>query len=196
MIRKLLGDVKFFQFLLAIDRDFLEQARLGSCPYCGAPLYRSDYPRKPRGGPESAEKEYGRRFSLCCSRDGCRKRLTPPSVRFLGRKVYVAAAVVIVTVMMHGETPARLEKLREIVGADPRTIDRWKNWWREPFAAGPFWKSSTSRFDRPVDEGGLPASLFERFAGSLQDKLASLLKFISPITTRSSPENLAFRGSA
>jgi len=31
------------------------------------------------------------RFSFCCARDGCRTRKTPPSFRFLGRKVYLAA---------------------------------------------------------------------------------------------------------
>jgi len=30
-------------------------------------------------------------LSFCCDRDGCRKRVTPPSVRFLGRKVYLGA---------------------------------------------------------------------------------------------------------
>jgi hypothetical protein len=33
------------------------------------------------------DKGYGQRFSFCCAVGGCRKRTTPPSLRFLGRKV-------------------------------------------------------------------------------------------------------------
>jgi hypothetical protein len=37
------------------------------------------------------------RFSFCCDRDGCRNRATPPSVRFLGRKVYLGAVVMLIS---------------------------------------------------------------------------------------------------
>ena len=46
------------------------------------------------GSPQPAE-AFGRRFSLCCGREGCRHRATPPSVRFLGRRVYVGAVVIV-----------------------------------------------------------------------------------------------------
>jgi len=35
---------------------------------------------------------------FCCAVDGCRSRATPPSLRFLGRKVYLAAIVVLVAI--------------------------------------------------------------------------------------------------
>jgi hypothetical protein len=34
----------------------------------------------------------------------------------------------------------------------------------------------------PVAEEGLPASLLERFAGTLQERLVALLRFLGPIT--------------
>jgi hypothetical protein len=36
--------------------------------------------------------------------DGCRSRTTPPSLRFLGRKVYLATIVVLVSMMQYGVT--------------------------------------------------------------------------------------------
>jgi hypothetical protein len=75
----------FWPLLLSIDRDLAECARRQGC-LCGGRLHRANYPRVPRGGPEHLPHEYRQRFSFCCERDGWRKRLTPPSARFLGRK--------------------------------------------------------------------------------------------------------------
>ena len=47
-------------------------------------------------GPGDLPDEYRYRFSFCCDRDGCRKRVTPPSVRFLGRRVYLGAVVILI----------------------------------------------------------------------------------------------------
>jgi len=43
-------------------------------------------------------------LSFCCALDGCRSRATPPSLRFLGRKVYLAAIVVLIAILRHGAT--------------------------------------------------------------------------------------------
>ena len=87
---------EFFEELTTIDTRIVEHAAREPCRDCGGPLYRGDYPRKPRGGLLAiAAEALDRRFSLCCGRDGCRRRLTPPSVRFLGRRVYVGAIVVL-----------------------------------------------------------------------------------------------------
>ena len=183
MIHDLLRDVKFFLFLLAIDRDLLETTRQGKCTFCGAALHRSDYPRSPRGGPDVPGVGWNRRYSLCCCREGCRKRMTPPSVRFLGRKVYLGAVVVLVSAMMHGATPSRVKELREVLEVSPRTLERWRAWWREAFAKSPFWKAVRGRFDKPVDETLLPRSLLDRFRGILRTRIVSVLKFLLPITT-------------
>jgi hypothetical protein len=47
-----------------------------------------------------AAESFDRRFSLCCGREGCRRRATPPSVRFLGRRVYVGAVVIVASVLI------------------------------------------------------------------------------------------------
>ena len=74
------------------------QVAAGRCLVCGGPLHRSDYARKPRGAlMAAAGEEFVTRFSLCCGRDGCRKRATPPSLRFLGRRAYLGAVVIMAT---------------------------------------------------------------------------------------------------
>jgi hypothetical protein len=42
--------------------------------------------------------EHDRRLSFRCAVDGCRARTTPPSLRFLGPKVYLATVVVLVAI--------------------------------------------------------------------------------------------------
>src|SRR5207245_4136959 len=80
-----LADQQLFQLLEKVDADSAEaarQARQEGCLYCGGPLHRADYDRKPRGGPG-----WDRRDSFCCAQDGCRRRRRPESGRFLGPKV-------------------------------------------------------------------------------------------------------------
>ena len=50
----------------------------------------------------AANKPQRIRLSFCCDRDGCRKRVTPPSVRFLGRKVFLAVAVILISAITKG----------------------------------------------------------------------------------------------
>ncbi len=83
--RELLGSGTFWSFLLSIDKDLAESTRQKGCS-CGGRLHCANYPRAPRGGPVDLPEEYNFRFSFSCDRDGCRKRATPPSVRFSRQK--------------------------------------------------------------------------------------------------------------
>jgi hypothetical protein len=103
-----LADQQVYQLLEKVDGDLVEDARQHDCVHCGGKLHRSDYDRKPRGGPQ-----WDVRFSLCCASEGCRRRHTPPSVRFMGRRVYAGLVVVLVSAMTHGLKPARVQRLRE-----------------------------------------------------------------------------------
>ncbi len=63
--------IEFFEGLVAIDAAILEKAAAERCPFCGGPLHRGDYPRKPRGGLLGpAAEAFDRRFSVCCGREG------------------------------------------------------------------------------------------------------------------------------
>ena len=183
MYHKLPSGASLWPFLLTIDRDLAEAARRQGCP-CGGRLHRANFPRKPRGHPGPLPGEYSRRFSFCCDREGCRKRTTPPSVRFLGRKVYLAAIVVLVSAMRQGPSPRRVRELSKRFGADRRTIARWQRFWREQFPQTPFWKVARGRFARAIEAAALPLKLLEIYLRGCnsQQNWRRLLEFLSPIT--------------
>ena len=60
--------------------------------------------------------EHDWRLSFCCAVDGCRTRATPPSLRFVGRKVYLATIVVLVAIMQEC-APALLRHRTAVGGA-------------------------------------------------------------------------------
>ena len=170
----------FWPFLFSVDQDLAQSAREKCCS-CGGRLHRADYPRKPRGADDLPE-DYGYRFSFCCERDGCRKRVTPPSVRFLGRTVYLFAVVVLVSAMRQGPSPRRVHELSQLFGADRRTIARWQVFWREHVPQTPFWRIARGRLSVPAET--LPRSLLEAFLGGDDPcrHWGLLLRFLSPIT--------------
>jgi len=176
--QKHLADQELFQLQEKVDADLTEEARLKGCLLCGGKLHRSDYDRKPRGGPQ-----WEVRFSLCCAQEGCRRRHTPPSVRFMGRRVYAGLVVVLVSAMLHGLKPGRVQCLREALGIDRRTLERWQQWWLGRFVESSFWQEARARFMPPLCLKTMPLSLCESFEVERRDRLLDLLKFLTPITT-------------
>jgi hypothetical protein len=176
----LLQDPIFFSSLFQIDLDFAKQTRAAGCP-CGGSLHSANYDRKPRGCAAAIEDDYAVRFSFCC--DLCRKRSTPPSVRFLGRRVYLAVLVVLASIARLGMTSAQAAKLDRILGVPHRTAGRWNHWWRHAFDKTIFWQSSRSRFMPPVATDQLPASLLARFQADLAtNQMRLLLSFLTPLS--------------
>jgi hypothetical protein len=132
LYRDVLTDATFHQLLLACDRDLADTARGAGCKRCNGVVHSAHYWRKPRGRPCRLGREHDRRFSFCCAVDGCRSRATPPSLRFLGPKVYIAAIVVLIAVLRHGATaqsvhiPERGQRPNRLalIGARPRMLAR------------------------------------------------------------------------
>jgi hypothetical protein len=179
----LLADATFHDLLLACDLDRANQVRQRQCLVCRSPLHSSNYPRKPRGRLCKLGPEHDLRLSLCCARHGCRKRKTPPSLRFLGPKVYLAATIILISILREGATALRMRRLRELIHVDLRTVERWRTWWRDAFRAMPFWQIARASFMPPVDEERLPAAMLERFDGnSLAERMIALLRFLAPIS--------------
>jgi hypothetical protein len=183
MYHDLFRDASFWLFLFGVDLDLAETVRKERCP-CGGRLDRANYPRKPRGGPDDLPEAYRRRLSFCCDREGCRKRVTPPSVRFLGPKVYLGAVVVLVAAMRQGPSPRRVRELTRLFGADRRTIARWQVFWREQVPQTPFWKVARGRVVPAVEIATLPRSLVEALLRTDDERQGweRLLRFLSPIT--------------
>jgi hypothetical protein len=176
----LLQDPKFLSLLLRIDCEFAAQRRADGCR-CGGNLHCADYPRKPRGIPTSLRPAHSSRLSLCCA--VCRTRSTPLSVRFLGRRVYLALAVVLVSAS-RTEATATGVRLGVELGVARQTMQRWQVWWTEQFPLTPLWRATCARFMPPADVLGFPATLLERFTGSPANSLMRLLVFLSPVTLR------------
>jgi len=181
---ELLGDARLYEILLRIDEDLAAQARAAGCA-CGGRLHSACYPRKPRGAPVEIGEGYESRLSFCCAEDGCRRRTTPPSVRFLGRKVYLGAVVVLVSALRQGPSPTRVRVLHELFGVGERTLRRWRQWWQKIFVEGSFWRAARGRFMPAIAAHGLPRELVERFGAQTFDELCRLVRFLSPISTGS-----------
>lgn len=183
MCHRLLGDASFHRQLLLIDADLAALARSTRCSVCNGVLHAANYPRKPRGLPEELGVEHDRRHSFCCGSRDCRKRLTPPSVRFLDSRVYTSVVVVLVAAMVHGVNARRARALGAELGVDARTLERWRRWWQEAVPRTDFWLELRGRLDRPVDPAGLPCALLERMGGeSEEERVLGLLHLIAPLS--------------
>jgi hypothetical protein len=77
--------------------------------------------------------------------------------------------------------------LREALGIDRRTLERWRQWWLESFVQSPFWRLARARFMPLLCEKSLPLSLGRAFQVAHPGQLLQLLQFLSPITTGSIP---------
>ena len=182
MCHALLRDARFHRELLEIDRAIATKAREEGCPMCGGPLHAADYPRKPRGGLEPRAADEERRFSFCCARLDCRRRTTPPSVRFLGRRVYLGVVVTLASALANGLSGRRLSRLRAELGVCRRTLERWRRWWRESVPRTSWWKQLRGRLASPIDVAGLPATLLERLGGGHRERVEKLLVLLAPLS--------------
>lgn len=180
MSHRLLSHPNFLLLLLTIDRDLAEKVREDGCP-CGGRLHAAHYHRKPRGGTAGPDRDFSLRLSFCCDVDGCRCRSTPPSLRFLGRRVYLGVVVVLVTALRQGPSPREHAALQKHLGVDRRTIVRWQAWWKDHFPATRFWKVARARCAPLVKPTELPRTIVEAFRADCMERMASLLRFLSPL---------------
>jgi hypothetical protein len=183
MYHDLPRSASFWSFLLAVDEDLAAETRKKGCS-CGGRLHSANYLRKPRGTPAQLPEPERLRLSFCCDRDGCRKRTTPPSVRFLGRKVYLGAIIILVSAMRQGPSPRRARELSALFDVDESTITRWQTFWREHFPQTPFWKVAHAGFITLGEIVSLPLSLVDAFLSHHPpcEGWTFLLRFLSPIT--------------
>ena len=176
-------DARFYQALFQLDQAIASDLQMAGCSHCGGPLHVAHYPRKPRGIRSVLDDTYQSRLSFCCARDGCRRRHTPPSVRFLGRKVYLSVVVVLITALHHGLTKSRRRQLLDQLDIPAQTLWRWQRWWREQFVQNRCWRGVAEQFIPPITCDHLPGSLLGRLTGGgLAERLVQLLILISPLT--------------
>lgn len=177
MVHEFVADAKLCARLLEIDEALAADVQSRRCPHCASRLDRGDFPRKPRGGAVGAAGEiFDRRISLCCSAEGCRRRQTPPSVRFLGRRVYLGIVVLLASVIATASPSAPAT-----IGVPVRTVRRWLTWWRVTLISGAAFAVAAARFAPALDAARLPVSLLERFVmGSVHDRVVAAIRWLSP----------------
>jgi hypothetical protein len=178
---------KLCQLLFDEDHAELERVRSRGCAFCGGALHRADYERKARGLEQEFEPLFLERLSLCCGREGCRRRHTPRSVRFFGRRLYFGALVILLCALRGGPLPSRVAYLRRVFGVSRRTLERWRRWWRDEFSTSAFWRTAAGRFaDGAGGRVALPRSLWIAFRGKgLLLSAFDLLRFLAPLTSTS-----------
>ena len=178
---------KILQWLVDTDEETCRRVAAARCAHCGGPLHRGDYARKPRGGLVAVAGEvFTTRLSLCCGWDGCRRRSTPPSVRFLGRRVYLGVAVLMAGIVSRALSTPR--EVKRATGIPSRTVGRWGAWWQTGFVEGRLYQEERGRFLPPLVIAELPASLVERFDRAGRDFAEALVRtlgFVAPLSTAS-----------
>lgn len=194
MLHEMVFGEELFARLVAIDAQIAAQVATERCPTCRGPLHKGNYLRKPRGGLLAlAGERYALRFSLCCGWRDCRRRVLPPSLRFLGRRVYLEVVVLFASVV--AQSVVGLRKASAATGVPARTLRRWSGWWLGSFPSSPTWIELKARFvPPPPDEAFLPASLLNRLECDLTmsrtaqvasvSKLAEqMARLLAPATT-------------
>ena len=181
MLPELSQKSKLYSLLHRIELNLVKQTIHARCPHCGGPLHHSNYMRKPRGGPEDLPEKLLVRYSLCCGRQGCRKRTLPPSVLFMGRRVYWAN-VILVVVTLRQSTPCKYSKaaLMRHFGMERKTINRWLKWFQEIFPTTSQWQRLQGRVS--VSCRNLPSALIEIFikgTQSIEQALVACLRFLA-----------------
>ncbi|WP_437905324.1 hypothetical protein WME95_44665 [Sorangium sp. So ce327] len=172
---------EFFATLEALDRAIARRVAASRCSAYGGPLHAGNYPRKPRGALIAPEGEaFVVRFSFCCGREGCRRRATPPSLRFLGRRVYLAVVVIVASLAAQAIDAASAQP----TGVPRRTTRRWLTWWRGPFLATEVLLAIRARLVG-VDVGRIPRSIIERLPGTADEQMRTMLHLLAPLTTGS-----------
>lgn len=145
-------------------------------PFCGGPLHCAHYPRKPRGGPPDLQEAFEIRFSLCCARAGCRRRVLPPSVRFWGRRVYWAPVLLLISALRQKQNPdVTLERLKGFCGVWRSTVKRWQRYFRELFPQSVTYRRLSGRLIPPIAADQLPGALLARFCQAFPEPEAALV---------------------
>jgi hypothetical protein len=131
--------------------------------------------------PEGTHSDYPIRFSYCCGTDGCRKRFTPPSMRFLSRKVYSSVVIFLVFLLKSKTDELKVEELNQLLGTSlsVETVRRWRNFWVKEVSQSHTWKRAPFSHVLALT---LPASLLDLFKQDLKTSLKMALKWILPLT--------------
>ena len=180
MCHDLLRTPKFYELLELIDEERAQEVRAAGCS-CGGFRHSARYPRKPRGVPRGLRDDDQTRRSFCC--DLCRRRHTPRSVLYLGRRVYVGAMVLLGSALRGSLSGRGLGELCAVLGVPRVTLDRWRRWWNEDFLATRVWQALRAQLMPPITDP-MPGGWLVRFTWpDAASRLSQALRLIAPLST-------------
>lgn len=184
MSQNFLFKSSFHARLIEIDQELANACMEKGCSYCGGKLHQADYPRSPMGMPHAFRDYYNQRMSFCCT--DCRKRTTPPSVRFFGRRWYPAPIFIFISMMTSGITKRRLALIKKHFGlvVGESTWRRWRKWWRDEFVVTKFWQQTKGKVPPSdgITQGAFPRVIFNFYRGKTYEKMLLFLRLLSPLT--------------
>jgi hypothetical protein len=183
MSQNFLFKASFHLLLITIDQELADDFLEKGCP-CGGKLHRANYPRSPVGLPLEFREYYHERFSMCC--DTCRRRMTPASVRFFGRRWFPAPLFIFISALMLGINERRLASVKRHFGivVSESSWKRWRRWWRESFITTLFWQQAKGLALSTIEtKKSFPRALMIIFKGTLEEKMCWLLRFLAPLTS-------------
>ena len=172
------SNARVWAFLKQVDEAEAARCRSGGCAHCGAVLHSATYPRKPHGL-APALREDARRFSFCCA--DCRRRVTPPSARFFGRRFRVAPLLVMVSALVLGGG-ARVKAISAKWGIPLVTLKRWRQWWGETFVHTRAWRAKRAELAVEPGEAALRIVLRRIRGRGLRARLLRSLVWLLPWT--------------
>jgi len=150
---------EIFRRLSEADRQIAAAVAAMGCANCGeGRLNDGSYLRKPRFREGSTA--WGGdwpRCSLVCTQ--CRRRTLPPSVMFLGRKVYVELVVVAAAVLAQRDG---VDAAETATGVPALTIKRWLGYWQQQLPGEGWWRQMRALFATPPANESMPSSLVEQ----------------------------------
>ena len=175
-------DSSYYLFLEQCDKDSLVAMQLVGCIHCSGVLDLANYKRKARAF-KNQQLEPMLRYSLCCRSEGCRKRHAPPSVRFMGRKVFLSFFILLASSLPAAKAEVSCERLARDLGVSRFTLKRWLLLWRERFFNSSFWRRSRGCFSPCFPKELIPESLLGAFKCGDDfnvENWVKLLLFIAP----------------
>lgn len=171
----------FHEQLYKVDQEEAALMQAKGCRCCGGQLHQAHYPRIGFGLPARLASLYDKRLSFCCG--SCRRRSTPPSVRFFGRRRYTSMVFVLLSALRSSPSEHRRDRLARCFGVhiSLATWRRWLSWWRLGFPKTALWVTFKAHFT--LSGSSHPFTLLRQLAATtLSQRLMQALVFLSPIT--------------
>jgi len=171
---------EFHQQLFNIDQATANIAQESGCQYCDGRLHKANYPRIGFGVSAKQAPLYSSRFSFCCA--SCRRRHTPPSVRFFGRRRYIAMIFILLSALRFSPSESRCVRLANRFGLciSLVTWKRWLAWWRFDFPLADLWVDLKAHFK--LSPQSTARTLLKQLSShTLSAKLQQALVLLSPL---------------